>query len=199
MKVILPITPQTNVRTTQGDSIFFRIPFDQLKPAGRRRRLRIERYNQYKEDLRALVLEKKLSFPAIGAGLMFYFPMPVRWSKKKKALMHLQFHQQKPDVDNILKGFLDSIFAEDKRVAHLSELGKKWVDSPNGWIEVTLPEPGKGSIARPLLEAVVQEDKPVVRRPRKSQGRLFIDDSVPNQLNASDFQQLLQEGKIKVK
>jgi hypothetical protein len=33
-KVILNITPQTHVRATQGDSIFFRIPRDKLRPAG---------------------------------------------------------------------------------------------------------------------------------------------------------------------
>jgi len=33
-KIILNITPQTHVRATQGDSIFFRIPREKLRPSG---------------------------------------------------------------------------------------------------------------------------------------------------------------------
>ena len=50
-KVILNITPQTHVRATQGDSIFFRIPREKLRPAGLSRLLRLEKYNKYKVDL----------------------------------------------------------------------------------------------------------------------------------------------------
>ena len=52
-KVILNITPQTHVRATQGDSIFFRIPREKLRPSGLSRLLRLEKYNQYKVDLLA--------------------------------------------------------------------------------------------------------------------------------------------------
>ena len=45
-KVILNITPQTHVRATQGDSIFFRIPREKLRPAGLSRLMRLEKYNQ---------------------------------------------------------------------------------------------------------------------------------------------------------
>ena len=48
-KVILNITPQTHVRATQGDSIFFRIPREKLRPAGLSRLLRLEKYNKYKK------------------------------------------------------------------------------------------------------------------------------------------------------
>ena len=52
-KVILNITPQTHVRATQGDSVFFRIPREKLRPSGLSRLMRLEKYNQYKLDLHA--------------------------------------------------------------------------------------------------------------------------------------------------
>ena len=47
-KYILNITPQTNVRATQGDKIFFRIPREKLYKSGLARLQRLERYNEYK-------------------------------------------------------------------------------------------------------------------------------------------------------
>ena len=50
-KIILNITPQTHVRATQGDSVFFRIPREKLRPSGLSRLMRLEKYNQYKIEL----------------------------------------------------------------------------------------------------------------------------------------------------
>jgi hypothetical protein len=59
-KVTLNITPQSHLRSTRGDSIFFRIPREKLRPAGLQRLNRIERYNNYKISL--LAEAKKKSF-----------------------------------------------------------------------------------------------------------------------------------------
>ena len=148
-KVILNITPQTHVRATQGDSIFFRITREKLRPAGLSRLMRLEKYNQYKIDLHAEAKNKQFTLPPIGASIIFFIPVPPSWSKKKKKLHHGRFHQSKPDIDNLQKAFLDSLMAEDKQVAHL-EVQKRWVDFELGWIEIsykdyeevlTLPSP----------------------------------------------------------
>jgi len=135
-KVILNITPQTHVRATQGDSIFFRIPREKLRPAGLKRLMRLERYNQYKVDLSAEAKRKGFVLPPIGASITFFIPVPPSWSKKKKKLYHGRFHQSTPDIDVLHKALSDSLMREDKQIAHL-EVQKRWVDFELGWIEVS--------------------------------------------------------------
>jgi Holliday junction resolvase RusA-like endonuclease len=160
--LILAITPQTNVRTTQADRIWFQIPEDCPKGCGAprrktskaegcrhclphdglRRKRRIERYNRYKEDLLTLALQQRFTHPQIGAGITFHLPLPKRVrSKKQRALLHGSWHTQKPDIDNMLKAYFDALMANDQGIAQLTCLGKKWVDSDTGWIEVALPAP----------------------------------------------------------
>lgn len=138
-KIILNITPQTHVRATQGDSIFFRIPREKLRPSGLSRLKRLERYNNYKINLGAEAKSKGFVFPPVGASITFFVPVPPSWSKKKKKLYHGTFHQSKPDLDNLLKALMDSLMAEDKQIAHI-ELAKRWVDFETGWIEISYKE-----------------------------------------------------------
>ena len=138
-KIILNITPQTHVRATQGDSIFFRIPREKLRLPGLKRLLRLEKYNKYKVDLAAEAKRKQFVMPPIGASITFFIPVPNSWSNKKKKLYHGRFHQSKPDIDNLQKAFLDSLMAEDKQIAHL-EVQKRWVHFESGWIEIKLKE-----------------------------------------------------------
>lgn len=135
-KTILNITPQTHVRATQGDSIFFRIPREKLRAPGLKRLLRLEKYNQYKIDLLAEAKAKRFILPPVGASITFFIPVPPSWSKKKKKMHHGRFHQSKPDIDNLQKALLDSLMKEDKEIAHL-EVQKRWVDFDIGWIEVS--------------------------------------------------------------
>ena len=127
-KFVLNITPQTHVRATKGDSVFFRIPRDKLRPAGLKRLLRLEKYNQYKIDLLAECKRKGFSIPAEGTSIMFFVPLPKSWSKKKRKQYHGTLHQSKPDLSNLLKSFEDAICVEDKYIAHYSEVCKRWVD-----------------------------------------------------------------------
>lgn len=138
-KTILNITPQTHVRATQNDSIFFRIPREKLRPAGLKRLLRLEKYNQYKIDLLAEAKRKHFELPPSGLSVTFYIPVPPSWSQKKKAAHHGLLHQSKPDIDNCTKAFLDSLVAEDKFIANIT-LTKRWVNFPEGWIECTHEE-----------------------------------------------------------
>jgi Holliday junction resolvase RusA-like endonuclease len=149
-KVILNITPQTHVRATQGDSIFFRIPRSKLRPAGLKRLLRLEKYNKYKIDLMAESKAKQFNFPAQGASICFFIPVPPSWSKKKKKLHHGSLHQSKPDLDNLLKALCDSLITEDKYIAHYGEIQKRWVDFESGWIEIKIQDPTEILIEPPL-------------------------------------------------
>ena len=139
-KVILDITPQTFVRATTGDRIFFKIPRAKLRPAGLKRLLRLERYNQYKIDLNALAKAKKFEMPEQGAHVTFYIPVSKSWRKHKKEQMHMRLHQNTPDVDNLTKALFDSLMAEDKHIADI-HITKKWVNEEKGWIEININTP----------------------------------------------------------
>lgn len=152
----LPITPQTNCRATQGDRIFFKIPRNKLRPSGLRRLLRLERYNKYKEDLKAIANSLHFTFPPQGATIRFYIPCPPSWSKKKKAQYHNTLHMARPDLDNCIKAVLDSLFTEDKIIGHLSA-SKHWVNFDVGWIEIEVTPPIFPSIIAPPKCAMVVE------------------------------------------
>lgn len=49
----------------------------------------------------------------------FFLPMPKSWSKKKREQKNLTPHDQKPDIDNMIKAFLDVLMEEDKLVAEV--------------------------------------------------------------------------------
>jgi Holliday junction resolvase RusA-like endonuclease len=48
--------------------------------------------------------------------ITFYMPMPKSWSKKKKEQMNKKPHKQRPDLDNLVKGFWDAVFPEDSHI-----------------------------------------------------------------------------------
>ena len=125
-KVIFDITPQTNVRATQGDRIFFRIPREKLFPAGLKRLMRLEKYNDYKLSLAGIAKSKRFVPPEQGGHLIFYIPVPKTWKKYKKEEMHLKLHQSKPDWDNLAKAFFDGLFLEDMDIAD-GRVTKRWV------------------------------------------------------------------------
>lgn len=139
-KVIFNITPQTHVRATVGDRIFFKIPRDKLRPAGLKRLLRLERYNEYKINLNALAKQQKFVMPEQNAHVTYYIPVPKSWKKYKKEQMHMRLHQSTPDVDNLTKALFDSLMAEDKHIADI-RITKKWVNQEHGWIEIIINTP----------------------------------------------------------
>ena len=70
-----------------------------------------------------------------GDIISFVLPMPKTWSKAKRNRMNGQPHQQTPDIDNLLKGLLDAVYADDKCVWMLRGLSKTW--GTEGYIEIT--------------------------------------------------------------
>lgn len=45
--------------------------------------------------------------------VVFFLPMPDSWSLKKKERMNGLPHKSRPDIDNIVKGFMDALKDED--------------------------------------------------------------------------------------
>jgi Holliday junction resolvase RusA-like endonuclease len=87
-------------------------------------------YFKYKDDLRKVMGVYELG---LSLNIVFYIPMPKSWSKKKRAEMVGTYHDQKPDIDNLAKGFMDAFGSDDKHVAVL-HAEKFWAEE--GAIEV---------------------------------------------------------------
>ena len=71
-----------------------------------------EKYWKFKDDINKLVRGD------LGSqfDIDFYVSMPKSWSKKKKAEYDGKPHQQRPDIDNFLKSFMDSLCEDDSHV-----------------------------------------------------------------------------------
>ena len=58
--------------------------------------------------------------------------------------------QSRPDIDNVIKGFFDSLVSEDKYIAGISAV-KRWADYPTGWIECSIiEEPSQVDVILPM-------------------------------------------------
>lgn len=96
--VVIPIVPVPKPRMTRSDRW-------KQRPA-------VVRYHKFCDQLRSLVA----GTPEPTFEIIFYMPMPSSWSKKKQATMVGKPHQQKPDVDNLLKAYLDALCVDDSYV-----------------------------------------------------------------------------------
>lgn len=103
------ITPVPKPRMTQRDKWAKR-------PA-------VMRYREFCDQCREL----GVTVPDGGAHVRFIMPMPKSWSAKKKAEMAGQPHQQKPDLDNLLKALFDATRKEDSGIYSISAI-KEWGD-----------------------------------------------------------------------
>lgn len=105
----LPITPVSKPRQTRSDKW-------QKRPC-------VMRYREFADTLRFLsrVKAPNLSDAVLdGAAVQFVIPLPKSWSKKKKSMMAGTGHTQKPDIDNLVKAFLDAIMKDDSGVSSIA-------------------------------------------------------------------------------
>lgn len=101
------------------------------------RRPVIVRYFDYKDKINEALPHYQLP---IVLKLDFYIPFPKSYSKKKRAALLGKYHDQKPDSDNLAKGFMDAFRkdeegnkTDDKHVADL-HVRKFWAEK--GAIEI---------------------------------------------------------------
>lgn len=87
---------------------------------------RVKRYRAFCNELRWLH-KKQLIVPenVLCVNLTFIMAMPKSWSFKKKADMSGEPHRQTPDIDNLVKAFLDAICEDDKFVPGINAC-KEW-------------------------------------------------------------------------
>ena len=71
-----------------------------------------KRYYRYRDNIKRLAMR----LPLGTAWVTFRLPLPPSWTDKRKAAMDGQPHQQKPDLDNLLKALGDAIYSDDSGI-----------------------------------------------------------------------------------
>ena len=120
--IYLPVTPYGKPRMTRRDQWAKR-------PA-------VIRYRAFCDAVRA-AWPAGIPYPAAGAHVTFWLPMPKSWSKRKRDAMRGQPHQQKPDRDNLEKALMDAMCEDDAHVWD-GRTTKRWADT--GYITITTNE-----------------------------------------------------------
>jgi Holliday junction resolvase RusA-like endonuclease len=76
---------------------------------------------------------RKVEIP-IPSRITFFMPMPKSWSGRQKERMDGHPHEHRPDIDNLLRALLDSVFGEDNIVWSVWP-EKRWSRMPGIKIE----------------------------------------------------------------
>lgn len=110
----IPGVPIGKPRMTQRDKW-------QQRPA-------VVKYRTWADSAR-LALKQRGGLPEgadpIGIHCNAVFPLPASWSKKKRLELAGEYHQSKPDADNIAKAVMDALFKEDSGIA-FETVVKRW-------------------------------------------------------------------------
>jgi Holliday junction resolvase RusA-like endonuclease len=93
-------------------------------------------YFEYKDRLNILADEQGYTLPDVMENITFVLPMPKSWSKKKRQEFDNKPHQQKPDLDNIVKAFMDCLSSNDCNVHTYNNVRKIWGESGSIIIDV---------------------------------------------------------------
>mgnify|MGYP005657468903 FL=1 len=101
----------------------------------------VVRYRAYSNRLREAALLQKY-VPANELIMQFHIKMPVSWSKKKKEQMRGKPMQSRPDIDNLQKSILDSLFPDEDSAIWKVCASKRWADvgsvTIKNWDEIVI-------------------------------------------------------------
>ena len=122
MKAEFNIVPMGAVRQTRADAW--------------RNRPCVLRYRSFKDSLREQAAPYYLPADPLIVTMKFYIPMPASWSKKKKAAMNGAYHRQKPDIDNLSKSVMDSLWEDDSMISKINAT-KLWSEKGKVIMEVS--------------------------------------------------------------
>lgn len=92
----------------------------------------VEKYRAWADVCRRVVTgqpTRKLPEEYMGVMGSFYLPMPSSYPSNKKKNLSGHLHYVRPDVDNLLKAVLDSLFDKDSRISFV--LVRKFFVNPD--------------------------------------------------------------------
>ena len=91
-----------------------------ITPVAKPRQTRSDKWKQRPAVMRYRAFADKVRAAGLKIGetlnVVFYMPMPKSWSKRKREKMRCEPHQQKPDIDNLVKALLDAVLDDDSHV-----------------------------------------------------------------------------------
>lgn len=96
-------------------------------------------YSKYKDSLlwlwKKACLDNGILIPNLYTGIVsIEFGIEIPSAKYKERIGNP--HEQKPDLDNLLKGFLDALVPDDQKVSRMGPMQKVWAEK--GYIKVVL-------------------------------------------------------------
>ena len=97
----------------------------------------VSRYFAFRNELKYLAYINHLEeIPGTLEAITFSIPMPASWSNKKRESMKGKPHQQTPDLDNLLKAFLDGLCSQDNYIHCIGRLEKVWAEQGSIQLEI---------------------------------------------------------------
>lgn len=93
----------------------------------------VMRYRAFADELRLKFGERVVPNTLI---ITFTLPMPESWSNIKKGKFDGRPHQQKPDLDNLVKSVMDALCKDDSYI-YAIDADKYW--GKQGSIEINVP------------------------------------------------------------
>lgn len=130
-KWIFPITPIPAPRMTQGQLKLLHIHDVALTRTDLATKRRLQKYFSFKEALAHLAKKQRFKLPDHGFHITFYLPHRLKGPELEDTP-----HQQKPDLDNLVKAFKDALSAKDQIIWDY-RISKRWTIG-DGRIQVTL-------------------------------------------------------------
>jgi len=92
----------------------------------------VTRYWEFKDAINLICNSKNFKL-ADRFSIVFHVKMSKSWSKKKRAEKLGTEHDQKPDIDNMLKAVMDSLLDDDSKVCAVN-MEKYWAEK--GYVEI---------------------------------------------------------------
>jgi Holliday junction resolvase RusA-like endonuclease len=118
----------------------------------------VQKYHGFRTELLIRArLEGITDLPA-AVGFIFEIPMPPSWSNAKRDRMRGQVHQQKPDLDNLIKAVKDAFtykrHVDDSYVSTYLFAQKVWADE--GRIRLIETAPESKTIGEALMDLIIK-------------------------------------------
>ena len=106
---LFDVVPMGSVRMTQSDR--WKTNPNHIDPKKRQRSV-VTEYFDFKNKIKAQANAMKFELPQV-LDIVFLIPMPFTWSEKKKVKYNKTKVLKRPDIDNLVKAFMDALSVED--------------------------------------------------------------------------------------
>lgn len=127
-KIELNIELKSKPRMTKRDRFLSSVNFYSKNEKLMKRHKKLREYWDCKTELIHLFKENNIEYNNWDSlnNIDFVIQMPKSWTKKKKKLLLNQKHQQKPDLNNLVKALEDFLFEDDAKISSYNNVNKIW-------------------------------------------------------------------------